>query len=107
MESEPLRQVTLRELSRGWEQLLQVEMMPAELEYRIRRLIDRAPPLADKMFLKTLKGREMILQCAEQTLVVRTELESGGVRIYEALTELEKTYEDLLKKTYEFRVKAG
>jgi hypothetical protein len=107
MESEPPRQVTLRELSRTWESLLQVERMSAESEYRIRRLIDRALPLADKMFLKTLKGREMMLQCAEQTLLVRNELESRGVRLYEALTELEKTYEDLLKKAYEFRIKAG
>jgi hypothetical protein len=107
MESEPPRQVTLLELSRSWESLLQVERMSAESEYRIRRLIDRALPLADKMFLKTLKGREMMWQCAEQTLLVRNELESGGVRLYEALTELEKTYDDLLKKAYEFRIKAG
>jgi hypothetical protein len=107
MKNEPPKQVTLPELSSGWEKLLQEETMPSELSYRIHRLIDRSLALTDKMFLKTLKGREMIWQCAEQTLLVRNELESGGNRLYETLTELEKIYEDLLKKTYQFRVKAG
>jgi DnaJ-domain-containing protein 1 len=107
MESEPRGEVTLAELSSGWESLLQVQNMSQESAYRIRRLIDRALPLADKMFLKTIKGREMLIQCAQQTVRLRDELESHGERLHKAMTELEKTYEDLLKKTHEFRVKAG
>jgi hypothetical protein len=107
MDSETPGPFTLAELSRGWERLLQAQNMSEESAYRIRRLIERSLPLADKMFLKTIRGREMVLQCAERTLLVRDELESRGERVYETLTELEKIYEDLLKKAYEFRVKAG
>ena len=107
MESESPADVTLPELSRGWESLLDLEGVSAESKYRIRRLIGRARPLADKMFLKTVKGRETLRQCAELTDQVRAQLESEGRHLYEALTQLEKTFEDLLRKTYEFRVKAG
>jgi hypothetical protein len=100
-------EVTLIELSHAWESLLDLEGISSESGYRIRRLIDRAQPLADKMFLKTVKGREMILQCWEKTRVLRGQLESRGERLYSALTELERLYEELLKRAYEFRIKAG
>jgi hypothetical protein len=99
--------VTLIELSEAWESLLDLEGISLESGYRIRRLIDRAQPLAEKMFLKTVKGREMVVQCWEKTRVLRDQLESGGEPLYAALTELERLYEELLKKAYEFRVKAG
>ncbi|MGB6067217.1 MAG: hypothetical protein WBG50_20610 [Desulfomonilaceae bacterium] len=107
MERERPAKSTLAELSSGWERLLQAQSLSVESAYRIQRLIDRGVPLANKMFLKTIKGREMILQCAELTRLLRLELESRGERVYEVLTDLEKTYEDLLRKTYEFRIKAG
>lgn len=107
MESEANGGLTLARLSRGWESLLQVQNMSAESAYRISRLINRALPLAGKIFLKTITGREMLLECAVQTRLVQDQLESQGERLYETLTQLEKTYEDLLKKAYEFRVKAG
>ncbi len=107
MESERPGKSALAELSRGWESLLQAQCLSAESAYRIRKLLDRALPLADKTFLKTIRGREMILQCTEQTRLLHIELESRGERLYEVLTDLEKTYEDLLKKAYEFRIKAG
>lgn len=107
MIGETRTEVTLIELSRDWESLLDLEGISSESGYRIRRLIDRAQPLADKMFLKTVKGREMVLQCSEKTRALRGQLESGSERLYSALTELERLYEELLKRAYEFRVKAG
>ncbi len=107
MDREPHVTITLMELSRAWESLLDLGGISSELSYRIRRLIDRAHPLADKMFLKTIKGREMILQCWEETCAFRNQLESQDARLYEVLTDLEKSYEELIKRTYEFRVKAG
>lgn len=107
MVGEPHIEVTLIELSRDWESLLDLDGISSESGYRIRRLINRAQPLADKMFLKTVKGREMILQCSEKTRVLRNQLESRGERLFSALTELERLYEELVKRTYEFRIKAG
>lgn len=50
----------------------------------------------------------MILQCLEQTKHMRKNQDTGGKKnIFHILTDLEKTFELLLKKTYEFRIKAG
>jgi hypothetical protein len=100
-------QVTLPELVRYWRNLLDSEDVPPESEYRIRKLIDRSGPLVEKIFLKTARGREMVSECAEQTRLFRSHLGFGDERLYRALTELEMTYQDLLKTAYEFRVKAG
>jgi len=99
--------LTFRELVRYWTNLLESDDIPPEPEYRIRKLIDRSGPLAEKIFLKTARGREMISECAEKTRLFQGQLESGDDRLYKALTELETTYYDLLKTAYEFRVKAG
>jgi hypothetical protein len=106
MEREPT-EATIVNLTCGWENLLDLEGISGESEYRIRRLIERAVPLSGKMFVKTVKGKEMIAQCAEKTRVVQEELESRSAYVYAAITELERAYEELLKQVYEFRVKAG
>jgi hypothetical protein len=106
MEGEP-GEVTIPRLTLGWKSLLHLDGISAESKYRISRLIERAVPLAGKMFVKTIKGKEMMKQCAEKTRVVRDQIESRGEHIYAALTELEKVYEEFLKLVYEFRVKAG
>jgi predicted unusual protein kinase regulating ubiquinone biosynthesis (AarF/ABC1/UbiB family) len=98
---------TPAELALGWESLLQLKGISRELDYRIRKLISRAAPLTDKIFLKTLKGKEIIAECAEKTRAVRDKIESGRGDVYEALTDLEKTWDDFLKRVYEFRIKAG
>ena len=100
-------EVTLIELARAWEGLLDLEGVSSEPCYRIRKLIDRSQPLAEKMFLKTVKGREMIFQCSEKTRLLRDRLKSQDEGSYRVLTELERSYEDLLKRAYEFRIKAG
>jgi len=107
MEKKAPTQVTLPELVRYWKNLLDSEDVPPESEYRIRKLIDRAGPLVGKIFLKTARGREMVSECAEKTRLFRGQLGSGDERLYRVLTELETTYQDLLKTAYEFRVKAG
>lgn len=84
-----------------------MEGLSPEVEYRIRKLIDRTVPLTEKMFVKTLKGRELICRCIAETHEVKRALESDDEIVYLALTDLERTYEDLLRKTYDFRVKAG
>lgn len=99
--------VTTDRMCRLWEETLRMEGLSPEVEYRLRKLIDRTIPISEKMFVKTLKGQELITRCLAETREVQLALQSGGEVVYLALTELEKTYEDLLKKTYDFRVKAG
>ena len=95
------------ELCRSWEDLLEQTELSPEVDYRIRKMINRMTPLLNKMYLKTVKGQEMVLQCAEKTKRLQDQLNSNGEHVYYFLTNLEKTHEDLLKKTYEFRIIAG
>lgn len=95
------------ELRRAWEDLLEQTELSPEVAYRIRKMIDRMTPLLEKTYLKTVKGQEMVLQCAEKTRRIQHQLNSNKEDVYFSLTDLEKTYEDLLKRTYEFRIIAG
>ena len=95
------------ELCRSWEDLLKQAGFSPEVDYRIRKMIGRMTPLLEKTYLKTVKGQEMLLQCAEKTRRIQHQLNSNKEDVYFSLTDLEKTYEDLLKRTYEFRIIAG
>ncbi len=95
------------ELCSLWERIIRQEDLSTEARYRIRRLIDRTLPLVDKMFVKTVKGREMITRCADITRGIQDDVRSDHERLYSHLTHLETVYDDFLRKTYEFRVKAG
>ncbi len=89
------------------EHLLESAHLPDEAEYRIRKLIDRTSPVAGKMFLKTVKGQELIRECMKMTRAVEELLVSGRPDLYRGLTRLETSCDELLRKTSEFRVKAG
>jgi len=107
MKRERSERTTVLDLCQQWQSLLDVGKLSEETEYRIRKLIDRTLPIADKMFLKTVKGQEMIRHCAERTRIVRDQLTIPGDGLYRSLTALEECFEQMFKKTYEFRVKAG
>lgn len=99
---------SISELCQLLENLLSTRHLADEVEYRIRKLLDRTVPLTDKMFTKTLKGQELISECMEQVSVLRAHLDESGERdVYLSLTALERSYEELASKTLEFRVKAG
>ena len=89
------------------EHLLESAYLPEEAEYRIRKLINRTSPVAGKMFLKTVKGQELIRECMRMTCEVEELLVSGRPDLYRGLTRLEDSCDELLRKTSEFRVKAG
>jgi len=99
--------VRVQELQNIWESMVQMERLHPELGYRIEKLIHRIVPLADKVFLKTVKAHELLMECREKTAVLRNQIENDGNNSFLVLTNLEKTFEVLLTKTYEFRVKAG
>lgn len=90
-----------------WDSMVRIEHLHPEIAYRMEKLIHRMAPLADKIFFKTVKARQLLSECRQETYVLYKQLESDGDNAFLLLTNLEKTFEDLLKKTYEFRVKAG
>ncbi len=107
MESERGEKTTVLDLCREWQSLIDHTQVSAEAEYRIRKLVDRTVPIADRIFVKTVKGQDLIRECAERTRELRAQLASQGDGLYRSLDALERSHEELLKKTYEFRIKAG
>jgi hypothetical protein len=89
------------------ESILAREGLSPELAYRLRKIIQGLLPLVDRLYLKTLKGQELLEECLKQTEALQSHLQAPDEKLYLLLTDLEKTYEDLLQKIYEFRVKAG
>lgn len=99
--------IQVLELQDIWESMVQMKHLHPEIAYRIEKLIHRIAPLADKVFLKTVKARELLVECREKTAALQNQIESGGNNAFYLLTNIEKTFEDLLRKTYDFRIKAG
>jgi hypothetical protein len=87
--------------------ILAREGLSPEVAYRLGKIIQGLAPLVDRLYLKTLKGQELLGECLEQTRALQDRLHAPDEDFYVLLTDLEKTYEDLLQKIYEFRVKAG
>lgn len=87
--------------------ILAREGLSLEVAYRLRKIIQGLSPLVDRLYLKTFKGQELLRECLEQTRALQGRLPAPDEDFYVLLTNLEKTYEDLLQKIYEFRVKAG
>ena len=96
-----------RELRMTWTDMGRAADLHPEIAYRVEKLSHRIDPLVDKAYLKTIKAGELLLECKEKTNGIRLHLEDGGERTYHLLTDLERTFEDLVKRTYEFRIKAG
>jgi hypothetical protein len=96
-----------RELQDSWESMVQMERLHPEIAYRVHKLGHRITPLADHIFFKTIKARQLLAECSEKTVALQKQIESNGNHVFFLLTNLEKTFEGLVRKTYEFRVKAG
>ena len=95
------------ELQALWKSMIETKHLHPEIAYRVGKLADRMVPLADKIFLKTVRARQLLLECGEKTALLQTRIESNENDTFLVLTNLEKTFEYLLTKTYEFRIKAG
>jgi hypothetical protein len=99
--------IMARELQDIWMAMDKKRHLHPEIAYRIEKLVHRIAPLADKVFLKTEKARLLLVECKGKTVALQNQIESGGNDTFYVLTTLEKTFEYLLIKTYEFRIKAG
>jgi hypothetical protein len=99
--------IQAQNLQKIWDSILEIEHLHPEIAYRIEKLIHRMAPLMDKIYFKTVKAHQSLAECEAQTISLRNHIESDGDNVFLRLTNLEKTFEDLLKKTYEFRIKAG
>lgn len=96
-----------RQLCQLWEEMLEDDILGGEVEYRFRKLLDRADPIQGKAFLQTVKGQEMTGRCLEMTRALRGSLGPGADVPWAGLTELEVLFEELLKTAYAFRVRTG
>jgi hypothetical protein len=94
------------ELHRTFKQILERVGLSYEIEYRIRRMADRLPPILDKIYLKTETGRQSLNQCMEKTDVFIRHLNPDEEKIFYFLTDLEKYYEEFIKTAYLFHVQA-
>ena len=96
-----------RELQDSWESMTQMEHLHPEIAYRVHKLVHRITPLADHIFFKTIKAHQLLVECSEKTVALQKQTESNGNHVFFLLTNLEETFDDLVRKTYAFRVKAG
>lgn len=78
-----------------------------EMVYRIEKLILRLDAMADKIFIKTVKAQAILLECVRLTEQFRSNLYERQNLAFFKLTRIEDLIDELVKKTYEFRIKAG
>jgi hypothetical protein len=95
------------ELRDIWKSMVEAKCLHPEIAYRMEKLVHRFAPLTDKIFLKTVRAHQLLMECREKTVELQNQIESHGNITFQVLTDLEKTFEYLLTKTYEFRIKAG
>ena len=79
----------------------------SEMRYRAQRIAGSIETARDKFYMKTPKAREEIQTCVQIAQNLLSLIDSNDNDPYIVITELEKTVSDLLKKTYDFRIKAG
>ena len=99
--------IQVQNLQETWDSMLNMENLHPEIAYRIEKLIHRMAPLTDKIYFKTIKAHQLLAECEAKSIALRNHIKTDGDDVFLLLTNLEKTFENLLKKTYEFRIKAG
>lgn len=99
--------IQAQNLQKIWDSMVNIEHLHPEIAYRVEKLIHRMAPLVDKIYFKTVKAHQLLAECEAKTIALRNHIKSDGDNVFLLLTNLEKTFEGLLTKTYEFRIKAG
>ncbi len=107
MKQLPAGKNLLHQLLATWEDLLARLEPVSEVAYRLTRLHQTLAPLADRLYLKTIRGRELLQDCQSQTEALGSRLAAPDLGFYRRLTALEDTVALLQREIHEFRVKAG
>lgn len=97
----------IRQLHSNWREIIAQKGLAREIVYRMKKLIARLDVVVDKIFIKTVKAHEMLIECCQLTQQLQAELSRHRNMAFKLLTRLEIRVDDLVKKTHEFRVKAG
>ncbi len=90
-----------------WRGLIESKGLSAEFAYRIDKLVLRLDVVVDKVFVKTVKARNMLSECEQITVLLKSELNRSQNKALALLTRLEDRIEHLVSETHAFRVKAG
>jgi hypothetical protein len=92
--------------SKLWD-IIAANGLSSEIIYRIQKLMLRLDVIVDKLFIKTVKAQECLLKCLQLTEQLKSEIDNRHDTALLLLTRLESQIDDLVKKTHDFRIKAG
>jgi hypothetical protein len=90
-----------------WREIIAAKGLTGEFTYRIEKLIQRLDVIVDKIFVKTVKANNILIDCETLTEQFKSELHQPHNHTLMLLTRLEDQVEGLVKETLAFRVKAG
>lgn len=90
-----------------WRDMIANNGLTEELAYRLEKLILRLDSIADKIFIKTVKAQDILLECEQLSERFKSGLNKQQNDTLILLTRIEDQVEDLVKKTHAFRIKAG
>jgi hypothetical protein len=97
----------IRRLGSVWREIIAAKGLTGELAYRIEKLIQRLDVIVDKIFVKTVKANNILLECETLTKQFKSELDKPHNKTLLLLTRLEDQIDGLVSETLAFRVKAG
>ena len=97
----------IQRLSSIWQDIVTNGTRSRETIYRMQKLTLRLDTVVDKIYIKTVKARDLLLECLQLTEQFQIELDRHASTDFKLLTRLERCVDELVCKTYEFRVKAG
>jgi hypothetical protein len=95
------------QLSSMWRTFGSTRTATPEIAYRLGKLSDRIDVVMDRIFIKTVKAYHLVCECWQLSGHLATDLDQDTGKVYRRLTEIERCVDDLVRKTNEFRVKAG
>lgn len=94
-------------LNSTWRECTPAGNPSGEMAYRLEKLSRRLDVVADKLFIKTVKSMEILRRCARLTDQLHAAIDTQPDNAFVLVTRIEACIDDLVRKTHEFRVKAG
>jgi len=97
----------IQELEANWRDMITAMAPTGEIAYRVKRLILRLQVVTDKIYIKTIKARDMLLECTRLSEQFSDQLNRSQDQALQLLTRIEGRVDELVKNAHEFRIKAG